>query len=148
MSDERLSAIIAKHKERQDAIETARLEREERQKQKLLRKKAVETAFAEMKKLASAISVELNKELSGAGLTVFVEDGKASSDGHQFIVKLDGTGGDRQLVFNVHETGAINPVVLIPHTGKSPSRFDIDGVDREKLRALILDFMEQAVSAK
>jgi hypothetical protein len=63
-----------------------------------------------------------------------------------FVQLLPKQEAERQIVFNVNAYGAVVPIVLIPHTGRPSSSFNIDEASQESLTAILVDFLDQVLA--
>lgn len=68
----------------------------------------------------------------------------------QLFITLEEEGytKERQVVFNVSALGLVQPVTLIPHTGRKIPDFKIDEVAPDHYEGVIVDFIDQCVSKK
>jgi hypothetical protein len=79
---------------------------------------------------------------------------KARGDEHAGLAQLfitlkeEGFAKERQVVLNVSALGLVQPVTLIPHTGRKFPDFKIDEVSAEHFTGVIIDFIEQCFAKK
>ena len=95
----------------------------------------------------------VNAEIAPTGLVLSWSE-KLRGDDHAGLAQLfinlaeDGDPRERRLVFNVSALGLVQPVTLIPHTGRKIPDFKIEEVNKDHYEGVIVDFIDQCGSKK
>lgn len=63
----------------------------------------------------------------------------------QVEISLLGPPKEKRLILNVSKFGMVQPVVLIPHSGRAVGNFDLTDASNERIKAEIINFLDQAV---
>ncbi len=94
----------------------------------------------------------INKELTDGGLRLEVQS--TDRDAPRALARLSITlwgrdeHGDRQVIFVVGKSGVVQPVFLIPYSGRSPANFQLKDARPDIYENILLDFLEQAIEAR
>lgn len=154
MDDEtkqRLAALVDRKRSIDDDAAHQKAEQERREQELSAKKTAALARWQEsLKEIDSAIS-SINEMLASSGLSLGIEpSGRDVSPAiAQLTLKLSEQNvpakSEKRLVINVNAYGKANPVFLIPHSGKNPDGFQIEGADQGFYEQLIVDYLDQAI---
>ncbi len=148
----KLDAVMAKQSGYRQAEAEKQVRMEELARKKQSELEQVEAKWRAVYSLLQTVVAEMNEAIKELKLVFAIEDQRAgkTSDGiAQTIVALNpDTGGNnrRGVVLNVSGGGWVNPVFMIPHTGKAPDRFNLDAATPEFLSSMLVEFLDQSLA--
>jgi len=149
-SSERLAEILARNtKAEASATEAAaRVKEEERQKERD-RLAAADHWAVSRRDLNAAVS-EINKALAAQALELRATDKKPPVAAALAKVAVALWKGDKstnaQVVFNIGAFGLVQPIMMVPHTGKLPATFNISSATQASYEEVLLSFLDQYVA--
>lgn len=130
----------------QQALDAAEADRQ-------ARREAIRQQWMVAKQEISKAVDSVNAEMASTGMTLSWSE-KPRGEEHAGLAQLfialkeEGFAKERQLVLNVSALGLVQPVTLIPHTGRKIPDFQIDGVTTEHYTEIIIDFIGQCFTKK
>jgi hypothetical protein len=141
---------LAAEMQRRQAAEEARKRYEAEERARAERRRAAQKRWpAVLSDIRTAVG-EINHHLAALKLAFRVKEGQKSSAAiAQLNIVLEATNAasdDRQVALNVNAYGHVEPVFLIPYTGRNPSAFEISEVNADFWSAMLVDFLEQALA--
>jgi hypothetical protein len=143
------AALNLKAQKDQEAAEKLQAEERARRDIEARIKTATERWQKSHADLQQAVS-NINRTISSHGLHLKLVSGERGQTFGlaQVQVHLSGSqGAPKKVVFNISTLGLVQPVVLIPHSGDHPPKFEISEDDVAKYEAVLVDFIDQAVKA-
>lgn len=145
-----LSAVLQRQQEGRTTAAVEEAARQAAEAEKESRREAIRRRWVLAKaEIAEAVDA-VNAEIAGAGMSFSISE-KPRGDDHAGLSQLfihlheDGFTKERQVVFNVSALGLVQPVTLIPHTGRKIPDFKIDEISDGHYVSLLIDFIDQCV---
>lgn len=154
MKDEiktKLDSVLQRKLDNEAAAEAARLATEKAAQQRDAKTGLARERWRSSVKEIDAAVKAINSQIENAKMALSWEEKPRDKDHpsiSQLFVKLSEPGNERErkLVLNVNAFGLVQPVALIPHTGKKVADFQIEDVDQAHYEAIIVEFLDQCVS--
>lgn len=146
----RLEGIIQTKKGIDQSLRDSDVARQTEAQEKAAQKAAAKEAWSvALGQIDEAINF-VNSEMAGVEMKLSAEESDRTSSAAlaQYCILLNGSGieGACKAVLNVNAFGTVQPVFLIPHSGRSPTRFDLQDVGADHYKDIIIDFVEQCLA--
>ncbi|MCR5881250.1 hypothetical protein [Phenylobacterium sp. J367] len=149
----KLAEVLERRARDKAAAAVEQLARVAAESQKEAHREAIRRRWTLAKEEIGAAVDAVNAEIAATGMSLSWSE-KPRGDDHAGLAQLfitleeEGYTKERQVVFNVSALGLVQPVTLIPHTGRKIPDFKIDEVAPDHYEGVIVDFIDQCVSKK
>jgi hypothetical protein len=148
---QRLDAVLARESDRRKAVAAERAASEAKERAREAEKQTARDRLPAFRELLEGAIREINDHLSGKGIGFAIAEGKkADAALAQIYVPLLGEEApskDCQIVLNVSAFGLIQPVFLIPHSGRVTAKdVNLTSATSELLIELMIDFLDQVLA--
>jgi hypothetical protein len=149
----KLTEVLERREREKAAAAIGQLAREAASSEKETHREAIRLRWVLAKDEIGAAVDAVNAEIAPTGMVLSWSE-KPRGDDHAGLAQLfinlaeEGDPRERRVVFNVSALGLVQPVTLIPHTGRKIPDFKIDDVNKDHYEGVIVDFIDQCVSKK
>lgn len=144
----RLAAVLSKESERRKAVAEANAKREAAKQALEERKRLALEQWVRVRADIESVVNDVNEQIRPSGLMLTIsEEEKPAPAITRTYIKLQSSSKDgSMIVLNVNAYGHVQPVFLIPHTGKAPADLELIDTNADTWPTMIVDFIDQVLA--